>query len=343
MKPILVLLLLSLAPLPLSGAEPRDPFPADYQAHPCAPSDLCGSVSRGEILNFAMTFRGFDIDPAWLRAHWTDLQQALGPLCAKIATCIATPGNSEVFCTDLMREEFVRTADRFDRTSHDWHQWTMSALTYYLGHFRNFRLRHQEAQACASSMPAQGDRTLDVWLEPEIIGPDYEGTLRIFALDAETRVPVMGLVTVDGQEGVAKAQDSPDGKPLTVYPLDWPVTFNRVPNGDGFRDVVAPTITVKAAGYQTVTIPMPVEVPKMIVEMTPSPSALKTGRNSITITARDVATGKPVEARVMAGEYVVGDTNMPLVLELRKGEKRPTIWVTSLFDRYSDAVVVRGD
>jgi hypothetical protein len=75
--------------------------------------------------------------------------------------------------------------------------------------------------------------------------------------------------------------------------------------------------------------------------MTPSPDQLKPGKNIITVTARDAATGKPVEARVMAEDMAVGETNKPFELQLTRRDKRPEIWVTSLFDRYSDVVVAK--
>jgi hypothetical protein len=78
----------------------------------------------------------------------------------------------------------------------------------------------------------------------------------------------------------------------------------------------------------------------MTVTMDPDPSKLKRGKNTVTITARDAATGTPVEARVMGGSSVLGKTNVPFELEIVKGQKRPEIWVTSLYDRYNDVVVV---
>jgi hypothetical protein len=43
--------------------------------------------------------------------------------------------------------------------------------------------------------------------------------------------------------------------------------------------------------------------------------------------------------RVMAGDLVLGNANAPVTLEWKKGQKRPEIWITSLFDRYGDEVV----
>lgn len=339
MKTLLAILLIT-APLTLADAPKREAFPSDYVPHRCAPSDLCGSVSRGQIVEYAATLRAFDLDRDWLRKNWDDLVASMKPICDKVASCIATPGNEYVFCTDLIRDEFLATADQFPRESEDYRQWKMTALTYYISHFRSFRLAHKEAQACAKPT-ATDKRRLDVWMNPERIGPDYDGTLTIYAVDAETRVPIMAEVSFEGQK-VVRAKDAPMGKPTVTYPLEWAVTFNRVPSANGHRDLVPPTVRVEAKGYDPVTFTMPVEVPRMKVEMTPRARRLRTGRNTITVTARDAKTGELVEARVMAGDTVLGETNKPLVLEIPRGAKRPEIWVTSLFDRYSDVVVARA-
>jgi hypothetical protein len=52
-------------------------------------------------------------------------------------------------------------------------------------------------------------------------------------------------------------------------------------------------------------------------------------------------TGQAAEMRVMAGSTPVGRTNEPFVLELPTGPSRPEIWITSLFHRYGDVVVVQ--
>jgi hypothetical protein len=82
----------------------------------------------------------------------------------------------------------------------------------------------------------------------------------------------------------------------------------------------------------------------MNVAMTPEPSKLGRGKNTVTVAATDASTGKPIEARVMMGTHtILGKTNVPFELELAKGQKREEIWVTSLFDRYSDVVVAKGE
>jgi hypothetical protein len=80
----------------------------------------------------------------------------------------------------------------------------------------------------------------------------------------------------------------------------------------------------------------------MIVKMVPPPARLRLGKNVVTVQAHDAATHQPVEARVMLGDRVGGETNIPFVIDVKKKGAIPEIWVTSLFDRYSDVVVARG-
>jgi len=94
-------------------------------------------------------------------------------------------------------------------------------------------------------------------------------------------------------------------------------------------------------GYPLTTLVLPAPPPKVIVEMLPPPEKLKSGQNTVTVTARDAEAGKPVELRVMVGTKPAGESNKPFVLEL-KGKKRPEIWTTSLFDAYSDVVVMKA-
>ena len=45
----------------------------------------------------------------------------------------------------------------------------------------------------------------------------------------------------------------------------------------------------------------------------------------------------------MLGERTIGPGNTPIEIERGKNEKLPEIWVTSLFDRYSDVVVAKAE
>jgi hypothetical protein len=120
--------------------------------------------------------------------------------------------------------------------------------------------------------------------------------------------------------------------------VPWKPKPVRVPNAAGHKDVLPPAVTLQAPGYRTVTFRLPMEIPSMKVTM--SPAKLRRGKNTVTVTAVDAATGKPVEARVMGGQLVLGKTNVPFELEVVG--KAPEIWVTSLYDRYNDVVVAPG-
>src|SRR5688572_32431227 len=52
---------------------------------------------------------------------------------------------------------------------------------------------------------------------------------------------------------------------------------------------------VEKEGYETVTFPMPVDVRKMNVAMTPPADQLKPGKNTVTVTTTDPATGRSEE------------------------------------------------
>ena len=176
---------------------------------------------------------------------------------------------------------------------------------------------------------------MEVWIEPQDFAR-YKGSFRVYAIDTQTRVPVMGLVSIPDTTLRAGA---PGGKPYTSYDIKWAPKFVRVPNDEGHTDLVAPKMTITAKGYAPVTLDVPLTPREVIVEMTPPLKKLRRGKNKVTVTARDAATNEPVELRVFLGQTILGDTNKPLEIEIRKGRKRPEIWATSLFDLYGDVVV----
>jgi hypothetical protein len=145
-------------------------------------------------------------------------------------------------------------------------------------------------------------------------------------------------MTIDG--GDVKILEGPLA--TAGYAAVWRAGLKKVTNADGHRDLVTPTVTLQATGYEPLVLPIVIDAPKAVIEMKPSAAELKSGENTIIITARDAATGKDVEMRVMAGDRAIGKTNRPLQLSLEKGKKHPEIWVTSLFDRYSDQVVAKA-
>ena len=334
MHRILATLLLLATPV---LAQTRKPYPDDYKPSPCATAaPLCKTFQQSQFADVA-SIRGFDIGQEWVDAHWAELTKALEPACAKIATCFAT--NGFTFCNDVLNAEiYPALCDRYPEGSVDREKCKFFVRTFMFGHDRNSGEPWKQIQDCAKTQPATGTRTLDWWMVPATIGPDYDGSFRIHAVDSETHVPVLARLIMDVKPAIY-ASDAPSGLPSTFYRVPWNGKLVRVPNADGHRDVVPPEVRIEAEGYEPVTFRIPMDIPRMTVTMDPDPSKLTRGTNTVTISARDAATGKPVEARVMGGAAVLGKTNVPFQLEITKGQTRPEIWVTSLFDKYSDVVV----
>jgi hypothetical protein len=323
---------------PTVGAQP---FPNDYVPHPCASKTACKSFDPQELVGFAAATKGLTIDQDWIDKRWPDMIELIGPTCAKLATCYATPGNSDLFCFDLLFPEFWSLCERYPEGSKDREQCSMFVRMYMFGADLSDRDMWKQAQACAAEKtPRVGTRPMKVWMSQEKIDDNYSGMFTVYALDPETRVPIQALVTMEGVRLFAR---SPGGKSWTNYELKWPAKFIRVPSTEGHTKFVAPTITVTANGFEPVTLTLPMEPPKVVVKMSPAPEQLKRGKNNVTVTAHDEETGKPVELRVMLGETILGDTNEPLEIELKRGQKREEIWVTSLFDRYEDLVVAPAE
>lgn len=320
----------------------HQPFPADYKPSPCAPADACASLSKGQVVDVASTMRGYSINQDWLDKNWDTMMELIRPTCGKLATCYATPGNTSLFCMDLLFPEFWGLCDRYPQDSEDFEQCAMFMRIYSLRADLRDKKTWQQAQSCASKQPKRtAPAPMKVWMSPEQIGDDYKGTFTVYALDPETNVPIQALVSMEG--GVKLTARAPGGKAWSNYEIRWDGKLHRAPNAAGHTDLVPPKITVTADGYTPVTMTMPAAPRRVAVEMSPAPNKLKRGKNKITVNAVDVATGKPVELRVMLGETIIGDTNKPLEIELKKGEKRPEIWATSLFDLYNDVVVAPAE
>jgi hypothetical protein len=338
-KTLLLVMLLTFPALAQSPSAIREAFPSDYTPSPCAADTaaVCKSFAMEKMSSYGATFRGFDMRQEWVNEHWDEMTKAFTPLCTKIANCFTVKVNDWVYCLDIMREDFIGTCNRFPADSEDRRQCTMFAMTYYIGLGAKTQL-HKASQDCIAANPTTGERKLEAWIQPQTFAFDFHDLMTVFAYDAETHIPVRALVTIDA--GTLRSTEGPVS--TAGYATKWRAGLKNVTNAQGHRDLVGPTMTLTATGYQPLTIPMPVEVPKAIVEMTPPAAELKPGTNNITVTARDAATGKPAELRVMAGDRVVGKTNTPLQLELMPGKKRPEIWVTSLYHRYSDVVVAQA-
>ncbi len=339
-RKLALLLVLALPAL----AQTRQPYPDDYKASPCAnAAPVCKSFPKSGFADVAMK-RGWDISADWVFAHWDQMTEALAPSCAKIAACFAVPGNTFQFCNDVLSDEvYNTTCTKLFPEGPDRQKCEYFVRTYLVGHDHNSRPPWQKIQDCAKTQTvASGDRTLVWWMVPATIGPDYTGKFTVYAYDSETHIPVRARVHLDVPE-IIYAPDSVDGQPTAYTPVPWKAKFVRVPNAQGHRDVAPPLMHLEAQGYTPVTHQLVMNVPVMNVTMTPEPSKLKRGKNTVTITATDAATGAPVEARVMGGTAVLGKTNVPFELEIAKGTKRPEIWVTSLYDRYSDIIVAPAE
>lgn len=327
-----------------AGAPPPDKsFPDDYKPAACAPANSCQTFDRAAMRSAAFNFLGLKLDPKWVDAHGDEMVTAFAPLCRKQATCLATPGNTFAFCNDIISPEMRHVCDeRYPRekNAQDHEQCGMFMETYALGVDQHSQAVWLTAQACANERTPAVDKTtpLLTWVTPAEIPIDYTGYISINAVDPDTHVPIQADMSVEGQ--IIYVSTNPVGSLQTYYPFKWKPKFTRVKSANGHTELVAPTVTVKAKHYPDGKFQMPVSVPKLSLDLVPPVAMLHRGRNTITVVAKDAKTGKPAELRVMYGETAVGTTNEPIELTIDKKGKRPEIWVTSLFDRYSDATVV---
>jgi hypothetical protein len=340
MKPALRVLLLSLIPLSLFAADPpaRVPFPDDYTPAPCAPANSCESFAESEIPSAAFTFLGINLDAQWVQRHYTELREAIKPVCAKQSSCVATPGNNRLFCNDLtapMLRDVCLTKFSKDKQPEEYERCRQFMEIYALGVDQRSVKPAAAAQKCAGPLVPHTKPPI-VWMKPEKLTPGYSGYVTFYALDPDTHIPVPAIITLEGQ--IVYAPANPTGQMATYYPFKLPVKLIESKRADGHRDLIPPMVTVKPENYPSVQFPLAMELRKVTVDMQPSAAKLKRG-DKVTITAKDVATGAPVELRVFAGDDSIGDTNLPIVINWPKNRKRPEIWARSLFNRYSDVVV----
>jgi len=333
------LLLAVFLATPLLAQDPviREALPSDYKPSPCAADTawVCEpSISQQKMSAYAAVARKYNLPQEWINAHWDEMIPLFQPICAKIASCFTIKDNDWVWCVDLSRPEFLATCQRFPEGSYDNEQCRMFALTYFLGLPAKAEQARQSKE-CMSQQPPSGERTMVAWIEPQTYGPDYNGELRMHTYDSETHIPVRAQFVIDG--GTLTPAEGPIA--MTGTTSRWKAGYKRVPNARGHRDIVSPTATIQATNYKSIALPIALPVPTVTVAMTPEVTKLKAGKNTIAITAIDDSTGKPARLRIMAGTRVLGNTNEPVELELEKGAKRPEIWLTSLYDRYSDIVI----
>lgn len=332
-----LLLVLATLVLPTRADETaRQPFADDYTPHPCA-SGAPAACIRGTVPQLAQLagLRGYVLGREWIAKHGPGILDRLEPFCAKTASCYAVPGNQWTFCNDVVARQVESICDDFDEATGDRVQCRMLVKVAIAIQDSEARSRWNQVRECAAAVAEPGDRAMDVWMKPDPIRIGTKGRYSFYAVDSRTGLPVQARIAIANQK--LAAVDVPDGRPTAFYEFDWTPALERVPNAAGHRDVVAPVATLQAEGYPPVTLSLPIEVPQ--VELAMKPAKLRRGRNEVTITATDVATGEPVDLRVMAGDRVAGRTNRPFEIEIDRGNN-PEIWVTSLYDHYSDVVVL---
>jgi hypothetical protein len=346
LRPLLLALSFAALATAASAADaPPSPkaFPDDYKPAECAPANSCPTFDRSRMRAAAFSFLGLKLDPQWLDAHGDEMAKAFEPLCRKQATCLGTQGNLFAFCNDIISPELRSACDeRFpkekDPQGHEQCEFFME--TFELGVDQRTQALWLVAQACANEKTPAADKTkpLVTWVTPSPIPLDYKGYISINNIDPDTRVPIQADMSVEGQ--IIYVSTNPVGSLQTYYPFKWKPKFTRVKSANGHTELVAPTVTVKAAHYPESQFVMPVSVPKLSLDLVPPPALLHPGKNTITVVAKDAKSGKPVELRVMYGETTAGTTNEPIELTIDRKGKRQELWVTSLFDQYSDATVV---
>ena len=324
---------------------PRPPYPDDYKPAACAPVP-CDSFDIDDLRSAAFRFLGLSVNTAWFTDHQADMLKLVTPFCQKRNTCIATPGNGHMFCDDLVMPEVRVACDKlYPRATKptDWEQCSVWVETWALGVTQRSLAPWRAAQECAKPAAVMHQQTPDVWMAPETISCDYAGYLTFFALDRETHVPVFGHMTIDDQDQTIFAPSNPTGETATYYPFKGPFKLARVPRADGHTDIVGPMITMKFDYYPTVRFRLAMDIPQMAAKLEADPTLSRPGKHAVKVTATDKASGATVEAEVMLGTVAIGETNLPLTIERKKGGKLPEIWVTSLFDRYSDVVVAPAE
>ncbi len=341
----LVLLLLSTTARAFAQETPREIFPSDYTPSPCAQAVSCVSFRDSEIVSAAFKFLGLSLDAAWAAAHGDEIKAAVAPLCRKHATCQTTAASSYTFCDDILYAETLPLCARIfprEKNVRDWEQCKFYLETYVLGIDQNAINTWKAAQDCAKKQPpAEHTKPLDVWMSPPSVPYQHKGTVTFYAIDPDTKIPVLARVKFEDQ--VIYAEANPTGQSATYYAFKVPFKYVRVPNKEGHTDAVPPLVTITAPGFPVTTFRLPAVVPQVIVEMKPAPSALHAGANSATVLAHDSLTGKPVDGRIMLGSGEAGFTNQPITIELDAKAKRPEIWLKPYLNRYSDVVIAPAE
>jgi hypothetical protein len=313
---------------------PRKPFPDDYTPTTC-PTVSCRSYEESEMRSAAASFLGLSLDVEWVNAHLPELAPDFEKLCRKMTSCFATAPNTKLFCLDILAPEFRSIcAARFPGSDNQNCRETVE--TYLLGLDQRMQPRFDATRQCAEQNdPPRQERALDTWVvAPAVKVPGTVVPITIYAIDRQTHVPILADIEIENQKVFAPS--NPTGRMATGYGFNWPVRFVRVPNAEGHEDSMPPMVTLHADGYPPASFRLDVEVPRVIVSMTP----VRTGKlNRVTVTVKDAATGEDVGGRVMIGKLGVGVTNQQFELDLRKKSKRPQVWLTELANGASDVLV----
>jgi hypothetical protein len=344
MKKAIVLLLLATA----ASAQQHphsEIFPSDYKPSPCASTEACVAFTEVNFEEAAHAFTLRTLDPKWVDRYVDELRATAKPFCAKRATCNGSPGRVWWFCNDVFSQELRATCDkRFDPKKEKYdnescHTWT-DTFSSGVDQFGSgpWNKAQECAKAAAANAPPARLHQMDWWAVPPVIPVNFNGPIVIYAIDRDTHVPVQADIRFEGQ--IIYTTDPTNGTPTTYYQFKWPRKLGRVPRADGHSDVVPPTMTITAPGYETIALPTPTALPTMIVAIAPPPAEWKPGVNKIQVNATDSLTGKPVEAQVYAATQTLGFTNKPLEVTIVKKGENPEIWVRSPFDAYSDVVAV---
>ena len=205
------------------------------------------------------------------------------------ASCFTVKANtwsSASICSRRLPRYCLR---RFPAGSEDRKQCRMMAITYSSGS-REARSLDKAAQECAAGQASGCAAQARSVGGAGAIELGYDGDFTVYAYDSETHIPVRARLSIDG--GTLRADSMVAGRGRQGRLARRLQT--RAERTGPSRRSSSPRRRWKRTGYETVTFPFPIEVPTVTVDVTP-PATLKPGKNTITITAVDSATGKPVE------------------------------------------------
>jgi hypothetical protein len=199
----------------------RDPYPDDYTPSACVTPEIVARVAQtfpqSQIAEIAAV-RGQDVGQEWVDAHWKELSEGLAPVWTKVANCYAAPGNTNLFCNDVALPSGFRVCNRYPEGSRDREKCTFAMNVILHGQDLKSRPIWSELQACAAARrpPSQEERTFEWWMVPETFGTSDPDHFTIYAIDAQTKIPVQARVILETTTPVY-SEDSADGLPTTFF------------------------------------------------------------------------------------------------------------------------------